>query len=103
LAEPDLPGGGPPGSFDYHATGWAFDIPRPADDGQRKRLEYALGFLRDRDILWFMQEAEYGPRRYHVVPNPVYQADLTRIGKGGALPPFTAADISTGRISRPSR
>src|SRR5207248_1180043 len=60
-----LPGGGPPPDFNYHSTGLAFDLLRPTDDRRRKLLEYALGWLQDRGVLWQMEEADAGPRRYH--------------------------------------
>ncbi len=81
--KPKPPGGGPPGDFDYHATGIAFDIRRPADQVQRKILEYALGYFTDREILWWMDEKHRGPRHYHVVPNPRYGACLAAILRSG--------------------
>jgi hypothetical protein len=81
-----LPGGGPPGDFNYHATGWAVDLLRPYDDLNRKTLEYALGYLRDRGILWFYEETDGGIRRYHVVPDPRFDGALADIARTGHLP-----------------
>jgi len=92
-----LPGGGPPGDFNYHATGWAFDIPRPSDDAKRKTLEYAIGWLRDHDVLWFMEETDGGPRRYHIVPNPGFRDSLAAIARNGAV------SIPTGSLRAPVR
>jgi len=80
------PGGGPPPDFDFHVTGFAFDILTPSNARQRKILEYALGYFADREILWWMDEARYGPRRYHVVPNPRYAAALASIGTNERAP-----------------
>ncbi len=87
-AKSALPGGGPPGDFDFHKTGWAFDLIRPADDLQRKTLEYALGYLRDRGVLWLMEETERGPRRYHIIPNPKFRDALTKIAMSTPGPPI---------------
>lgn len=82
----ELPGGGPPADFNYHQTGWAFDLMRPKDNQQRKRLDYALGYLQDRQILWQREETEDGPQRYHIVPNPRFANLLAEIGRGGQMP-----------------
>jgi hypothetical protein len=82
----NLPGGGPPADLDFHTTGLAFDLLRSADRTQWKTLEYALGWLCDRHILWWREETEGGSRRYHVVPNPQYAATLARIGIGEKAP-----------------
>lgn len=92
LAPPDpdartLPGGGPPPDFDYHVTGRAFDIARPAAARQRKILDYALGYLEDRRICWRTEAEERGGgRRWHVVPNPRHDEALARIGRTGQAP-----------------
>jgi hypothetical protein len=78
-----LPGGGPPPDFDFHTTGLAFDLLRPANNRERKVLEYALGYLSDRHALWWMDDKERGPRHYHVVPNPRFRNALGEIGLGG--------------------
>jgi hypothetical protein len=71
-----LIGGGPPGDFDFHTTGLAFDILPPKEPLQRKTLENALGWLSDRHILWWREEKDKAGLRYHAVPNPRYAADL---------------------------
>lgn len=88
-----LPGGGPPGDFDYHLTGRAFDIARPAEAGRRKILDYALGYLEDRRVLWRTETEERGGgasaasgRRWHVVPNPRYGEILAGISRTGRMP-----------------
>jgi hypothetical protein len=63
-------------NFELHTVGLAFDILLPADPQQRKILDYALGVLEDREILWRIQEKELGAPRYHIVPNPRYAASL---------------------------
>jgi hypothetical protein len=83
---PRLPGGGLEPDFDFHTTGLAFDILRPSDDKQRKLLEYAIGYLQDRQILWHMEEKESGPRRYHVVPSPVLSQALATLATSGKMP-----------------
>jgi hypothetical protein len=79
-------GGGPPADFDYHTTGIAFDLLRPANDRQRKTLEYALGYLEDRRIIAVVDAKDRNERRYHVVPNPRYGDALARIAATGKLP-----------------
>jgi hypothetical protein len=81
-----LPGGGPPADFDYHTTGLAFDLLRPADSLPRKILEYALGALQDRQIVLWVDAKDRGERRYHVVPNPRYAAALAKIAATGQAP-----------------
>ena len=84
------PGGGPRADFNFHETGLAFDIARPPDAGNRKILEYALGWLSDRHILWWrtddIDSTGPGKRHYHAVPNPYYRIPLERIGRTGTLP-----------------
>jgi hypothetical protein len=81
-------GGGPAPDFDYHTTGLAVDIARPSDVSNRKRLDYALGYLSDRDIVWWRDEtnARKKQARYHVVPNPRYAAALRQIAASGVVP-----------------
>ena len=88
-----LPGGGPPEDFDFHTTGIALDLLKPADPGRRKRLDYALGFLEDRRIVWrtHKKAGERGqPPHYHVVPNPRHAGTLSRIAASGRVPPLPA-------------
>lgn len=82
-----LPGGGPPPDFDYHTTGLAFDLWRPADATARKRLEYALGYLSDRGALWWRGIDDAHGRRYHVVPNPARGRALAAIDSPAVAPP----------------
>lgn len=79
---------GPPEDFDFHATGLAFDIAKPADSAQRKRLDYAIGLLENRHIVWRTEKREEQPRSpgWHVVPNPRYAAALARIAATGRAP-----------------
>ncbi|HLV79848.1 MAG TPA: hypothetical protein VKT32_06175, partial [Chthonomonadaceae bacterium] len=84
--EQALPGGGPPPDFDFHTTGLAFDILRPATARQRAMLEYALGYLADRDVAAWIEAKDRGGRRYHVVPNPRYAAALARITSAAVVP-----------------
>lgn len=83
-----LPGGGPALDFDFHATGLVFDLARPAKPQQRKVLEYALGWLRDRGILTWSVPRDYAARAYHVAPHPRHAAALSRIGRSGSVPPI---------------
>jgi hypothetical protein len=94
-----LPGGGPPGEFDYHATGWAFDLLRPADDRKRKTLEYALGYLRDRGVLWFYEETGGGARRYHVAPDPRFNNALAEVARTGKMPPILGSPASVPMVA----
>lgn len=71
-----LPPAGPPPDFDFHQTGLAFDVLRPASAGRRKTLEYALGSLRDRHLLWWTEGERRGEAAYHVVPEPRHAAAL---------------------------
>ncbi|MEO7714592.1 MAG: hypothetical protein ABIY70_00190 [Capsulimonas sp.] len=85
--EPDIrPGGGPLANFNAHTTGVVFDLERPSDRNARKILEYALGYWKDRQVLWWKEERDDGVRRYHVAPNPAYRLALARIGATGAIP-----------------
>jgi hypothetical protein len=81
-----LPGGGPSPDLDFHTTGLAFDLLRPAAARDWKTLEYALGILSDRHVLWWRDERGGGRRRYHVVPNPRVGQALARLAAGGPLP-----------------
>jgi hypothetical protein len=86
-----LSGGlGPPDDIDYHTTGLAFDLLRPASDRERKVLEHTLGYFADRDILWWREEvsADGSGRRYHVVPNGRFKAALAAITGPGRVPPL---------------
>lgn len=95
-----LPGGGPPGDFDYHATGWAFDLLRPEDNMQRKTLEYALGYLRDRGVLWFYDETDGGLRRFHVAPDPRFNDALAEVARTGYVPPIPGQSASASMVRR---
>lgn len=81
-----LPGGGPPADFDYHTTGLAFDVLRPAAKSEWETLEYALSYLEERRIIAVTEARDNDERRYHVVPNPRYVDALTRIAQTGTLP-----------------
>lgn len=81
-----LPGGGPPADFDYHTTGLAFDIVQPTDREQRKRLEYALDYLANRQVLWAMIHGDRQPATYHIVPSPRYALPLQSLAAQGSLP-----------------
>lgn len=61
---------------DYHSTGLVFDVKRPANDWNRKVLEYAFGQLYDNLRISWMKEDEAGSRRYHVVVNPDFQKEM---------------------------
>ena len=80
------PGGGPPVGFDYHTAGIVFDVLTPRDPKQRKLLDYALGYLNNRRIVYWFSPRDRGERRYHVVPNPRYAAALARIAQTGQVP-----------------
>jgi hypothetical protein len=64
--------------IDMEPTGLCFDIERPAADWNRKVLEYALGWLSDRNQIYWVEESEQGPRRYHVCPSPEHRHELVR-------------------------
>ena len=86
----NLPGGGPPADTNYHEMGLALDIKRPTDARNRKILEYALGWLADRQILWWrtddIDSGGEGRRHYHFIPNPRYRIPLEQIARKGKLP-----------------
>jgi hypothetical protein len=87
--DPDLkalPGGGPPAEFDYHTTGLAFDLLRPAAPNDWKTLEYALGYLEERQIIAVTEAKDNDERRYHIVPNPRYAVALSKIAQTGQMP-----------------
>ncbi|BDI29538.1 hypothetical protein CCAX7_15890 [Capsulimonas corticalis] len=86
--EPDIrPGGGPPANFNAHTTGTAFDLIPPTDVNARKTLEYALGYWKDRKVLWWKEEQSEGALRYHIAPNPAYRQALERIGAADSFIP----------------
>jgi hypothetical protein len=64
--------------IDLEPTGLCFDIARPAADWNRKVLEYALGWLADRNQIYWVEEREQGPARYHICPSPDFRRDLVR-------------------------
>lgn len=81
-----LPGGGPRADFDYHTTGLAFDILRPAPAADAKTLDYALSVLEERGIIAVTEARDNGERRWHIVPNPRYADALTHIATTGQAP-----------------
>ncbi len=66
--------------IDMQPTGLCFDIVRPTTNWNRKVLEYALGYLADRNQIYYVEEREQGPRRYHVCPSPQFRQELARAG-----------------------
>ena len=71
---------------DYHTIGVPFDILHPADRTQRKVLEYALGYFKDRGIMaWREENTGTEPKHYHVVPNPAFSEEFKKISPGGPL------------------
>lgn len=81
-----LPGGGPPADFDYHTTGFVFDLVRPHDARALRNLQYVLGALEDREVIACVEAKDEGERRFHVVPNPRYSVALERIAASGRVP-----------------
>jgi hypothetical protein len=67
---------GIPRDPEYHTTGFVFDLQRPANDWDRKVLEYAFGRLYDNLRISWRKEDGWGSRRYHVVVNPSYKAEM---------------------------
>jgi hypothetical protein len=65
--------------IDMEPTGLCFDIERPAADWNRKVLEYALGWLADRNQIYWVEDWEQGPRRYHVCPSPEHRSELAQL------------------------
>lgn len=80
------PIGGPPPEFNYHTTGWVFDLLLPTDRLQRETLEYALGCLEERRIIAVTAARDNGELRFHICPNPRYGKALAEIGKSGVVP-----------------
>lgn len=81
----ELPGGGPPPDVDMHPTGLAFDIQRPTSSRNRKILEYVLGMLSDRQVIYWRSEQD---ARYHIVPNSRFQKTLQQIKSESDVPAF---------------
>jgi hypothetical protein len=79
-------GGGPPGDFDYHTTGLAFDILKPRSSSDAHLLAYTLDYLTERGILTHADRADARLPRSHVVPNPEFGAALAEIDKEGKAP-----------------
>lgn len=80
------PGGGPPATFNYHTTGLVFDLLPPSDHLMRERLEYALDYLQEREIVAVTLARDNGELRYHVCPSPRFGKVLAEIGSNGPLP-----------------
>lgn len=75
--------------IDLEPTGLCFDIQRPAADWNRKVLEYALSWLADRNQIYWIEEWDQGPPRYHVCPSPEFRREMVRtagLGHGGKRP-----------------
>jgi hypothetical protein len=72
---------------DFHPTGLVFDLARPANEWDRRVLEYALGWLYDRLRISWQMEQDGQSRHYHVVPNPTCRDELGR----AALPSHPAS------------
>lgn len=73
--EKPLPAGVPKDP-EYHTTGLTFDLQRPSDEWSRKVLEFSMGRLYDSLRISWRKEVEGGSRRYHVVVNPEYKAEM---------------------------
>jgi len=67
--------------IDLEPTGLCFDIERPAAVWNRKVLEYVLGWLADRNQIYWVEEWGQGPARYHVCPSPDFQRELVRASR----------------------
>ena len=67
---------GIPRDPEFHTTGFTFDLKTPTDNWDRKVLEYALGRLYDTLRISWRKEDDGGSRRYHVVVNPEYAAEM---------------------------
>jgi hypothetical protein len=67
--------------IDMQPTGLCFDIVRPTTNWNRKVLEYALSYLADRNQIYYVEEREQGPRRYHVCPSPEFRQELARAAR----------------------
>jgi soluble lytic murein transglycosylase-like protein len=67
--------------IDLEPTGLCFDIQRPTAAWNRKVLEYALGWLADRNQIYWVEEWEQGPPRYHICPSPDYRRELVRASR----------------------
>lgn len=77
----------PPGDFDYHTTGLAFDIRHLSAPAQNRILLYALGLWKDRQVIWWREEdSPSGSAYYHIVPNPRFRKALSRISQTGHAP-----------------
>jgi hypothetical protein len=76
--EKTLPGGGPPAEFDYHTTGLAYDLLKPANSRDRRILDYAIGVWEDRLVVARREERDAGPPRWHLLPNPRFTDALIR-------------------------
>lgn len=85
---------GIPRDPDYHATGYAFDIARPASDWDRKVLEFALGQLSDALLISWRPESGPHGRSYHVAADPDHTETL--------MTAFRRYAQQTGAVHRPA-
>lgn len=68
-----------PTTFDFHTTGLAIDIRKPQAKRDAKILDYVLGWMEDREMIWRLYRRNAQPPCYHFVPNPRF-ADALRFG-----------------------
>jgi len=58
-----------------------FDILWPADDRDRKVLEYVLDRLEAEGVLAAIPAKDQDERRYHVVPHPAYRKVFEKLSR----------------------
>jgi hypothetical protein len=86
-----------PPDFDFHTTGLALDIRKPDSLLDRKILDYALGWLEDREIIWRLDRKNAQPPSHHFVPNPRFADALRSRSSAGGTTNATAAGGKTLR------
>lgn len=67
-------------TFDFHTTGLAIDIRKPQAKRDTKILDYVLGWMENREMLWRLYRRTAQPPCHHFVPNPRF-ADALRSAK----------------------
>lgn len=90
-----------PSTFDFHTTGLAIDIRKPQAKRDAKILDYVLGWMEDREMIWRLYRRNAQPPCHHFVPNPTFADALRSLSPnkagGGAVTAETAGAGKTVR------
>ena len=68
-----------PPTFDFHTTGLAIDIRKPEAKRDAKILDYVLGWMEDREMIWRLYRRTAQPPCHHFVPNPRFAEALRSV------------------------